>query len=160
MGDLVEAQGWCVTYSDLAFLRQEVREALESGQIQLENDDAEHAEDEAYGPSIYAEQYIKPVTLQAGKVSWALMQHPDGLDCDLFISHAWQEGFFEFLSKVTYSWPWGLRTAWCCMLANPQNLNISSFLESPTSSPFAVALRASKVMLVVPNRHQSVYTRL
>ena len=46
------------------------------------------------------------------------------------------------------------------MLANPQNLNISSFLESPTSSPFAVALRASKVMLVVPNRHQSVYTRL
>ena len=54
MGDLVEAQGWCVTYSDLAFLRQEVREALESGQIQLENDDAEHAEDEAYGPSIYA----------------------------------------------------------------------------------------------------------
>ena len=38
------------------------------------------------------EQYIKPVTLQAGKVSWALMQHPDGLDCDLFISHAWQEG--------------------------------------------------------------------
>ena len=162
------------------------------------------------------EQYIKPVTLQAGKVSWALMQHPDGLDCDLFISHAWQEGarcwklvvccmswfwwpgsfaisylffsgpngvlgvhekslrinqclqgysayhwgVFEFLSKVTYSWPWGLRTAWCCMLANPQNLNISSFLESPTSSPFAVALRASKVMLVVPNRHQSVYTRL
>ena len=61
---------------------------------------------------------------------------------------------------MTYSWPWGLRTAWCCMLANPQNLNISSFLESPTSSPFAVALRASKVMLVVPNRHQSVYTRL
>ena len=46
------------------------------------------------------------------------------------------------------------------MLANPQNLNISSFLKSPTSSPFAVALRASKVMLVVPNRHQSVYTRL
>ena len=38
------------------------------------------------------EQYIKPVTLKAGKVSWALMQHPDGLDCDLFISHAWQEG--------------------------------------------------------------------
>ena len=49
MGDLVEAQGWCVTYSDLAFLRQEVREALESGQIQLEDDQDE----EVYGPSIY-----------------------------------------------------------------------------------------------------------
>ena len=50
MGDLVEAQGWCVTYSDLAFLRQEVREALESGQIQLEDDQDE----EVYGPSIYS----------------------------------------------------------------------------------------------------------
>lgn len=46
------------------------------------------------------------------------------------------------------------------MLANPQNLDISSFLQSPKTSPFAVALAASKVMLVVPNRHQSVYTRL
>ena len=56
MGDSAEALGWCVTHSDLAFLRQEVREALESGQIQLEDDDAEDAEDaedEAYGPSIY-----------------------------------------------------------------------------------------------------------
>ena len=54
MAGQVDHPGWCVTYWDLAFLRQEVREALESGQIQLENDDAEHAEDEAYGPSIYA----------------------------------------------------------------------------------------------------------
>ena len=46
------------------------------------------------------------------------------------------------------------------MLANPQNLNIEALLESPRSSPFALALRASKLVLVVPNRHQSVYTRL
>ena len=117
---------------------------------------------EAYGPSIYTvnEQYIKPVTQQAGKMSWALMRHPDGLDCELFISHAWQEGVFEFLAKVRHSWPRSMQTAWCCMLANPQNLDISSFLQSPKTSPFAVALEASKLMLVVPNRHQSVYTRL
>ena len=68
------------------------------------------------------EQYIKPVTQQAGKMSWALMRHPDGLECELFISHAWQEGVFEFLAKVRHSWPRSVHTAWCCMLANPQKL--------------------------------------
>ncbi|CAK8990852.1 Protein terminal ear1-like [Durusdinium trenchii] len=117
---------------------------------------------EEYGPNIYTvnEQYIKPVTLRAGKMSWALMRHRDGLDCDLFISHAWQEGVFEFLAKVRHSWPRGLRHAWCCMLANPQNLNIEVFLASPANSPFAVALRASEIVLVVSNRHASVYSRL
>ncbi|CAL1163555.1 unnamed protein product [Cladocopium goreaui] len=155
----VPADRWCVTYRDLAFLCQEVCSALRCGQIRPgPEDDAS----EVYGPSIYTvnEQYIKPVTQQAGKMSWALMRHPDGLDCELFISHAWQEGVFEFLAKVRHSWPRGVQTAWCCMLANPQNLDISSFLQSPKTSPFAVALEASKVMLVVPNRHQSVYTRL
>ena len=42
-------------------------------------------EEEEYGPSIYqvTEQYIKPVTAHAGKMSWALMMNPEGLDCDL-----------------------------------------------------------------------------
>eukprot|EP00438_Fugacium_kawagutii_P003975 Skav228317 [mRNA] locus=scaffold3455:892:1440:+ [translate_table: standard] len=115
-----------------------------------------------YGPSIYIvnDQYIKPVTRDAGMMSWALMRHPEGLDCDLFISHAWQEGIFEFLTKVKHSWPQGMRTAWCCMLANPQNLDIGALLQSPSDSPFALALRASKMVFVVPNRHSSVYTRL
>ena len=146
-------------YQDLAFLCREVCSALRCGQILP---GAEDDASEAYGPSIYTvnEQYIKPVTQQAGKMSWALMRHRDGLECELFISHAWQEGVFEFLAKVRHSWPRSVQTAWCCMLANPQNLDISSFLQSPKTSPFAVALEASKVMLVVPNRHQSVYTRL
>lgn len=106
------------------------------------------------------EQYIKPVTRDAGLMSWALMRNPEGLDCDLFISHAWQEGIFEFLTKVKHSWPRGVRNAWCCMLANPQNLDIGALLQTPSDSPFALALRASKIVLVVPNRHKSVYTRL
>ena len=106
------------------------------------------------------EQHIKPETSRAGKMSWALMMNPDGLDCDLFISHAWQEGVFEFLMKVIGSWPSSMRHAWCCMLANPQNLNIGALLQSPKDSPFALALEASKLVLVVPNRQRSVYTRL
>ena len=37
------------------------------------------------------EQYIKPVTAEAGKMSWALMRNPKGLDCHVFVSHAWQD---------------------------------------------------------------------
>lgn len=79
-------------------------------------------EDDVYGPSIYTvnEQYIKPVAREAGMMSWALMRHPLGLDCELFISHAWQEGIFEFLSKVRHSWPRGVRNAWCCMWLGPK----------------------------------------
>ena len=35
-----------------------------------------------------------------------------------------------------------------------------SMLQSPKNSPFALALGACKFVLVVPNRHMSVYTRL
>ena len=160
----VPADRWCVTFLDLDFLREEVQAAVHTTLIQppANGMDDFDPSDKDYGPSIYTvnEQYIKPVTMKAGKMSWALMRNPNGLACDLFVSHAWQEGIFEFLSKVRHSWPSAVRTAWCCMLANPQNLNISSFLVSPSTSPFAVALRASDIMLVVPNRHQSVYTRL
>lgn len=146
------------------YLKRAVWSSIQNGQIVPPangEDDFEHL-DALYGPSIYTvnEQYIKPITAFAGKMSWALMRNPEGLNCEIFISHAWQEGIFEFVRKVIHSWPRGLRNAWCCMLANPQNLNIEDFLQSPSQSPFALALRASDVVLVVPNRHASVYTRL
>ena len=159
----VSPDRWCVTRSDLTFLRQELWCAVQCGEIRAVDDsDPFESSDDQYGPNIHTvnRQYIMPVTEEAGKVSWALMRHPDGLDCDLFISHAWQEGVFEFLSKVLHSWPAGSRHVWCCMLANPQNLDISSFLQSPSRSPFARALQASTSVLVVPNRHCSIYTRL
>lgn len=158
----ISADRWCVTSSDLTFLKKEVQAAIRRCDIRPHGRDDFEISDEIYGPSIYTvnEQYIKPVTSLAGMMSWALMRNPAGLDCHLFISHAWQEGIFEFLGKVIHSWPRGAQNAWCCMLANPQNLNIESFLQSPSHSPFALALRASDVVLVVPNRHKSVYTRL
>ena len=147
---------WCVTFADLQFFQSEVHRAIRTGEL-LEN-----SESSSRGPSIYSvnEHYIKPVTAAAGKMSWALMMNPEGLDCDLFITHAWQEDVFEFTEKVLTSWPWRARHAWCCMLAIPQNLDIGALLQSPSSSPFALALQDAKYMLVVPNRHKSVYTRL
>ncbi|CAE6966568.1 unnamed protein product [Symbiodinium natans] len=93
-------------------------------------------------------------------MSWALMRNPEGLNCDVFISHAWKEGIYEFICKVLHSWPRSARNAWCCMLANPQHLDIGALLQAPKNSPFALALQESSCVLVVPNRHSSVYTRL
>ena len=154
--EAVNPARWCITFADLKFFRAEVHRAIQDGQTFQQENFAE------YGPSMYAvnEHYIKPVTAAAGKMSWALMMNPDGLDCDLFITHAWQENVFEFTDKVMTSWPWRACHAWCCMLANPQNLDIGALIQSPSVSPFALALQSSKYMLVVPNRHKSVYTRL
>eukprot|EP00434_Breviolum_minutum_P007847 symbB.v1.2.006923.t2/scaffold400.1/size211454/2 len=74
------------------------------------------AHDTTIGPSMYTvtEQYIKPVTAAAGDVSWALMKHPQGLPCDVFITHAWSEGIFEFVDKVAflaYTWNKPITTA-------------------------------------------------
>ena len=135
--ETVHPARWCITFADLKFFRSEVHKAIQDGQNFQENFSE-------YGPSIYAvnEHYIKPVTAAAGKMSWALMMNPHGLDCDLFITHAWQEDVFEFTDKVLTSWPWRARHAWCCMLANPQNLDIGALLQSPSMSPFALACRA------------------
>lgn len=152
----IPADRWCVSYQDLKFLRRDVKRALKQNSIQPTASDVFDVADRAHGPNMYSlnEQYIKPVTRDAGMMSWALMRNPQGLPCDLFISHAWEEAIFEFLLKVMDSWPTGLLHAWCCILANPQNLDIASLLQSPSESPFAVALHACDIVLVVPNRHR------
>ena len=118
--------------------------------------------DYSIGPSMYTvtEQYIKPVTAAAGNVSWALMKHPSGLPCDVFITHAWAEGVFEFIDKVFSSWPQGGRAAYVCFLSNPQNLDIADLISTPEQSPFAKALDSCRHVIAVPNRVCSIYSRL
>ena len=139
-----------------------MRLALREGRLRPTDLDPFDPKDERFGPSIYTvvEQLIKPRTKEAGNMSWALMKHPQGLLCDVFVTHAWEEGIFEFLDKVLDSWPPGARHAYCCMLSNPQNLDIASLIADPLSSPFAHALEQAEHMLVVPNRHNSIYTRI
>mmetsp|Transcript_7233 Transcript_7233/g.17102 ORF Transcript_7233/g.17102 Transcript_7233/m.17102 type:complete len:82 (+) Transcript_7233:376-621(+) len=54
-------------------------------------------------PSVNA-QFIMPVT-PAGGQSWVLMKHSEGSPCDLFVTHGWSEGIYEFTDKVLNSWP-------------------------------------------------------
>eukprot|EP00929_Paragymnodinium_shiwhaense_P121438 TRINITY_DN9366_c0_g2_i1.p1 TRINITY_DN9366_c0_g2~~TRINITY_DN9366_c0_g2_i1.p1 ORF type:complete len:711 (-),score=106.16 TRINITY_DN9366_c0_g2_i1:258-2390(-) len=153
---------WCVDQQDLRELREQVWSAICMGRIIPTELDPFDPQDDRTGPSIYTvtEQFIKRRTRKAGDCSWALMRHPEGLKCDLFITHAWSEGIFEFIDKVLYSWPNGATGAYCCMLSNPQNLDISALVDDPLDSPFYHALWSATHMLVVPNHKSSIYTRL
>ena len=57
------------------------------------------------------------------------------------------------------SWPSGARGAYVCFLSNPQNLDIGSLIARPRESPFALALRSSSMVLVLPNSKVSIHSR-
>ena len=76
------------------------------------------------------------------------------------MTHGWAEGFYEFADKLLHSWPRGAKHAYCCMLSNPQNLDIGDMIASPEESPFAKALASADHMIVIPNRKGSIYLRI
>jgi len=158
----VPPQRWCVTQEDLQQFSRLVMKLVVAGQIVPTDLDGFDIGDPAIGPCIHTvnQQLIRPFTDRAGRMSWALMLHPDGLECDLFVTHGWDEGMYEFAVKVLYSWPHGAKHAYCCMLSNPQNLDINDMICSPRDSPFAQALSSSTYMLVVPNHQSSIYSRI
>ncbi|CAK9093046.1 Protein MAK16-like A [Durusdinium trenchii] len=153
---------WCVSLDDLKQFKRMVGQAVSEGRICPTEMDPFDPKDYTCGPSMYTvtEQYIKPVTAAAGNVSWALMKNPDGLPCDVFITHAWAEGIYEFVDRVVQSWPRGGRAAYVCFLSNPQNMDIADLISTPEESPFAKALDSCRHVLAVPNRRCSIYSRL
>jgi len=153
---------WCVTREDLQKFRRLVQDSVQKGDVRPTELDPFDLMDQTIGPSVHTvvDQLIKPVTHQSGDASWALMLHPDGLQCDLYVTHSWQEGIYEFTDNVLGSWPSGSKHAYCCMLSNPQNLDISKMITCPRRSPFAQNLHSADYMLVVPNRRCSIYTRI
>eukprot|EP00928_Gymnodinium_smaydae_P033564 TRINITY_DN24009_c0_g1_i2.p1 TRINITY_DN24009_c0_g1~~TRINITY_DN24009_c0_g1_i2.p1 ORF type:complete len:393 (-),score=15.56 TRINITY_DN24009_c0_g1_i2:575-1753(-) len=159
----VHPSRWCITRADLDVFEREVHALYNAGGIP--DDPAypnELHDDVNVGPSMYrvTECYIKPATAEAG-TSWALMRHPAGLLCDVFVSHCWSEGVFEFSNKVRQLWPWDARHLYCCSLSNPQNGDVGLLLGGdPMRSPFAKALASAKYVLVIPNQRQSLYCRL
>ena len=100
------------------------------------------------------EHYVKPMTAEAGGMSYALMKHPEGLLCEVFISHAWAEGILELGDHVRRAWPrlQRMHNLYCCLLANPQNLDMGMWLNVPPSeSPFARAMQSASHVLIIPN---------
>lgn len=162
----INAARWCITREDLDFFEAELKTLMRGGKI---SDDARKPNSRHhhldFGPTIYRvnEDYIIPCTKKAGADSWALMRNPDGVDIDLFATHAWIEGVFEFISKIKRLWPnRSVRGLWVCFLANPQcSLEvIKELVADVRHSPFAVALSAAGCILVIPNERGSIYGRL
>ncbi|CAJ1390819.1 unnamed protein product [Effrenium voratum] len=160
----VPACRWCITLKEFNEFVRDVRVEWKAGRVP---DSASHPnpshDDPDCGPNMYQvnQHFVKPCTLRAGGMSYALMKHPDGLECEVFISHAWAEGVFELSSSVAGAWVPGMHNLYCCLLANPQNLDIGELLGCrPSLSPFAAALGSASHIIVAPNRAVSVYSRL
>lgn len=160
----VKPARWCITREDLDEFEMKVYKAWEKGKIPNDPEfPNKHHDDPQIGPSLYAvnEHYIKRVTARKGGMSWALMKHPDGLACDVFATHAWAEGVFEFCTRVRSTWPPKAKHMYVCFLSNPQNSDISALLEGDVlNSPFVQALDSATHMVVVPNHKVSIYSRL
>ena len=78
---------WCVTYRDFSDFVQDVRRLWRQGQ--LGGDEDPSLADPDHGPNLYLvnEQYVKPVTLKAGGMSYA-PQHI-GWECFPFHQGWW-----------------------------------------------------------------------
>jgi len=162
--DYIDASRWCIDRADLDFLETAVRGLWSEGKIpndpQHPNPDHDNPQ---IGPSILqvVTHYLIPGERANSGVSWALQRHPYGLKCDVFVTHCWAEGVFEFITQVRQAWPADAHHLWCCFLANPQDGFVSELLAGNIDhSPFARALSAAKCFLVIPNRRVSIYTRL
>ncbi|CAE6914109.1 unnamed protein product [Symbiodinium sp. CCMP2592] len=156
---------WCITRSEFYAFIEEVRELWKLDKIPDGDVPNAFHSDPHHGPNLYQvnQHFVKPVTWAAGGMSYALMKHPAGLPCQVFLSHAWAEGLFELGDLVHRGWPrlQGIVNLYCCLLANPQNLNIEDLLSvAPEESPFARAMKSATHVLVVPNDTVSIYTRL
>ena len=162
----VPPERWCVTKKEFLHFVADVRRCWRSGGLPDSDEwpnKSHHCR--KHGPNLYQVNlhYVKPLTFKAGGMSYALMKHPNGLACEVFVSHAWAEGVFELASHVKRAWPkgLGLMNMYCCLLANPQNLDIQALLNKPPGeSPFALAMRHASHVLVIPNDTVSIYTRL
>jgi len=128
--------------------------------------------DLSVGPNMYQvnEGLVKPETLKADPIrgipflSYAVQKNSQqGLRCDLFISHAWAEGLFEFTHAVVQAWPSECQGAYICVFSNPQNMGdfISSMIKTPQDSPFYRVLSCQpKQMLMVANCNVAIHSRL
>lgn len=148
----ITAEYWGITWEGFQDFMATVRASISSGS--LVNTGAVPYEPEkfdslAIGPNMYQvnEQVIKPVTAghpQLPGVSWAFKDSSIGSRVTIFVTHAWQEGIFEFERHLQSAWPRisgeHPGAAYICFLSNPQNLDIGAMLEQIDTSPFKVAL--------------------
>eukprot|EP00451_Oxyrrhis_marina_P047464 CAMPEP_0204451250 /NCGR_PEP_ID=MMETSP0470-20130426/100753_1 /ASSEMBLY_ACC=CAM_ASM_000385 /TAXON_ID=2969 /ORGANISM="Oxyrrhis marina" /LENGTH=1211 /DNA_ID=CAMNT_0051451095 /DNA_START=490 /DNA_END=4126 /DNA_ORIENTATION=+ len=94
--------------------------------------------------------------------SWALQRTRSGKRCSHFVSHTWEESVVEFckaLQALILVDP----VFWICFLALPQTWPrdaLGRLLCTPFQSPFFVALKDCREVVVVRNIKANLYDRL
>ena len=140
---------WGVSKEQLREFKQNVVAAKAGGTLSNPHgDDPKHKfyypqerfDDPTIGPNMYqvTDQLLKPLAEahpELPGLSYALAHNLEagGLRCDLFFSHVWSEGVFEFIDNALAHWPDECEGAYICCLSNPQNLDISKLLGSARS---------------------------
>ena len=96
---------WCITRSEFDQFVEEVYTLWSSQQIPCSEPNPLH-HDSRHGPNLYDvnTHVVKPRTLAAGGASYALIKHPDGLPCEVFVSHCWHGGLFHLKRSVRIAW--------------------------------------------------------
>lgn len=137
---------WCVTMQQLESLLVEVA--------------AKYPQED---PNVYTvvDEVVKPLTMGSNE-SYALLLNPDGLPIKHFITHAWAEGYKQFVKELqALGLSGGL---WICFLANPQTWRADDLDRllgaSAWLSPFARALEDSESVVAVRNANANMYSRL
>ena len=114
------------------------------------------------------EGLIKPCTAEHAQLpgaSYAVLRNlrTCGLRCDLFFSHAWDEGVYEFIDSALKHWPENCHGAYFCCLSNPQCLDLSPLHGSGLeTSPFYKVLNSEPKprMVMLANANTAIYERL
>eukprot|EP00928_Gymnodinium_smaydae_P031675 TRINITY_DN23173_c2_g2_i1.p1 TRINITY_DN23173_c2_g2~~TRINITY_DN23173_c2_g2_i1.p1 ORF type:complete len:444 (+),score=70.01 TRINITY_DN23173_c2_g2_i1:109-1440(+) len=162
---------WGISLRQMLDFVSMVRERIDQeGLVNLApNYDQEIFDNPKQGPNMYAvlplikEQTAKE-ELDIPYLSYAVMKnaHTAGLKCDVFISHAWAEPVFEFGQNIDSAWPLAADAgAYFCCLSNPQHLDISSMIATPSSSPFYRVLEGCRPKVVLlSNSLQPIHSRL
>ena len=130
----VPADRWCITRSEFQNFVKEVHRLWESGLIPCSEPNQTNSLhwNPLHGPNLHDvnSHVVKPMTLKAGGASYALMKHPEGLECEVFVSHSWRGGIFHLRRGIQVAWPqlYQRRNLYCCLLSNPQNLDLDEFI--------------------------------
>mmetsp|Transcript_15487 Transcript_15487/g.35162 ORF Transcript_15487/g.35162 Transcript_15487/m.35162 type:complete len:219 (+) Transcript_15487:2-658(+) len=107
------------------------------------------------------DQVICPATFKTA-YPWAIQRTRNGKRATHFVSHTWEESVMDFIKALVKL---NLIDAafWICFLALPQTWpseELGHLLATPFQSPFYVALRDCREMVVVRDSKANLYNRL
>lgn len=123
--------------------------------------ESESDETQTLLPNMYltVEREVKPRTKDVG-CSYALMQNPAGIQCNIFVTHAWCEPFRELVSTLQMALA-PHDVIWLCSLALNQHDTTQTTIDAQNwdRSPFFVALKQSKKQVVALDEKLNVPDR-